>query len=199
MADLNENLNHVSEALGNLVEQFKDKENLADFITPFVQQVQDAEAAAFELINERTIEAAVGVQLDGIGSIVGVARGGLNDDDYRLRIQAQIKINLSSGTMEELITILDLLIANSFEIRDFYPAGLVVTVADELAEDPELIARTVKRARPAGVDASFEYTLTDDSATFTFASGDTAEASAAQGFGNDAGTTGGKFSDAEEM
>ena len=88
---------HVQEGLANLVQQFKDKPDLAALLTSYLEQIQDLETAYFGLLTERTLNAAVGVQLDGIGAIVGEDRRGRDDADYRLAIRARIKASTPAG------------------------------------------------------------------------------------------------------
>lgn len=99
---------HVAEALGNYIQKFKGKPRLMALTTAYIEQIQDLEDAFYQLITDRTIETAVGAQLDGIGSIVGEAREGREDEDYRLAIRVRILLNLTNGTIEQVIEILSL-------------------------------------------------------------------------------------------
>ena len=69
-------------------------------------QIQDLEDSSFEVLLNRWIDTAVGVQLDGVGAIVGEAREGRGDDEYRLAIKARIQINFSEATPEDILTAL---------------------------------------------------------------------------------------------
>jgi hypothetical protein len=187
--------NHAEEAQARQVEQFKEKPDLAAIIDAASDQTQDDEDVFFELLDERALDVAVGVQLDGLGEIVGEDRLGRSDDDYRLGIRAQIKKNVSSGTGDEILEIVALLTSNTHELVEFFPAGLALIFDDALPEDPVQLAANLPVA--AGVRGTVQYTLQDDDDTFTFASGDTPETSSTQGFSNDGGTSGGAYSDAE--
>lgn len=171
---------HVDEAKALLVEQFRGKPDLEALLSAFIAQVQDLEDVLFQLLENRWLDTASGVQLDGIGAIVGLERLGLNDDDYRTALRAQIRLNRSSGTIPDNTTILELLISNSFRIREWFPAAFDVVVSDEFTEDPENVAARISKA--AGVRAYLEYTGEDDDYTFTFADADTAQTSPVQGF-----------------
>jgi len=200
MAELTKKTTHTAEALDHLLEVLKGKPDLAAFIAPFIDQIQDAENAAFELIDERTIDAAVGVQLDGIGQIIGETRDGRTDDDYRAGLKAKILINKTSGTIEEIIEIVILLVSNSVDIQDFYPASFYVNIVGALVDlDPVLLAGIISSAKPAAVNAAMIYQGDIDANTFTLASGDAVETSSTQGLANDAGTTGGKLRQAEGL
>lgn len=194
MGDLAKKTTITAEALANLIEVLKGKPNLSVLASAFLDQLQDVENASFELIDERTIDASVGIQLDRLGQIIGLARGGLSDDDYRSRLKAQIKINRSSGTVEELLEILALLETQTLELTQSPPAGFTITVIQPTA-DPDLLALIIRDAKAGGVGGDLHITLSPDSEVFRFATGDTEEASTTQGHGNDGGTTGGKFAD----
>ncbi len=117
---LTHKLTHVADGLAHLAYQFQDLPHFEAILTAWLNRIQEIEDVLWELIDERTIDAAVGVQLDGIGAIVGEPRLGKTDDEYRLFIKARRLVNLSSGTVPELIEILGLLTENTIEYRVEY-------------------------------------------------------------------------------
>ena len=196
MTELTKKTTITAEALANLIELFKGKPKLAAFISAFTDQSQDLEDGAFGVLLDTIIETAAGVQLDGAGVIVGRARGGLSDDLYRVRLQAQILLNKSSGTLDEVLVIVALLDASPMtNVIEKYPAGFVIEILD-IQSDPAQLARIIAEARSAAVNGHLHYSLSPVAELFTFASGDTPEADTNRGFANDAGTTGGKYADA---
>lgn len=86
---------------GNNNEKF-----IATLATPF----QSLESALQQLLTERSIDTAVGAQLDVIGRIVGQARNGLDDDTFRRYCRARVSTNKSTGVVEDLITVTDLIV-----------------------------------------------------------------------------------------
>ncbi len=196
MTELTKKTTITSEALANLIEFFKRKPKIAAFISAFVDQSQDVEDGAFEVLLDTIIETAVGVQLDGIGVIVGRARGGLSDPLYRVRLQAQILLNKSSGTLDEILTIIILLEAAPIvDVSESFPAGFIIEIL-EIQGDPAQLAAIIAEARSAAVNGHLHYSLSPAAELFTFASGDVPEVDTSKGFANDAGTTGGKYADA---
>ncbi len=187
---------HAGKAKANLLEEFKGLPNWEKLLDVYSRQIQDLEDMFFELIEKRFIDDAVGAQLDGLGRIIGAPRNGLADEPYRVQLRVQIRINRSSGTVEDIISVVALLATNPVHVRIFPPASFVVTLNDAVATVPVELAAPVGNARMAGVGTSIEFTQSDDDDTFTFASGDVAELDTRRGFSNDAGTTGGKFADA---
>jgi len=200
---LTKTTDHVTEALGNRLEQFKNSPKMAAFITAFVNQIQDLEEASFELYLDRWIDTAVGVQLDGMGSIVGEDREGRGDDAYRLAIKAQIQINFSDATPEDILRALVNFYNRTYEMIEIPPAAFIIRLVDAwvtgVDSDPEDFVSLLNNVNGAGIKAWFQYSIVDDDATFTFASGDALEASTMQGFGDDAQITGGIMSEIVEV
>jgi len=91
-------------------------------VAAFAGPAQDVENVLQQLLLQRWIDTAVGVQLDQLGKIVGQAREGRDDDDYRRFIRARILTNRSDGRFETLITIA-LLVLNE--------VGVTIRVTDE--------------------------------------------------------------------
>ena len=67
------------------------------------EQMESIKAVADELSVAMLMLSASGVQLDFLGSIQGVSRGGASDNDYRARIGRAISYNLSSGEMAKIL------------------------------------------------------------------------------------------------
>jgi Protein of unknown function (DUF2612) len=114
---------HVAQAQDRLVQQYKESTNLNNFIKSIVDPIQILENETFNVYINRSINTAVGYQLDGIGKIVGIERGDLNDVNYRAAIVAQIEINISGGEPESIINAMRALF-NPLVIDyvDIYPA-----------------------------------------------------------------------------
>ena len=71
---------HTVRTLALLIEQFKPATLLKGFISAFTNSLQETEDTAADLMTRRLISTSIGVQLDGVGSIVGETRQGRNDD-----------------------------------------------------------------------------------------------------------------------
>jgi len=97
------NPDHSVRALSRLTSQFKDKENIEKFIKIFMDELQEAEDALFQLLTMRSLTTAEGAQLDTIGEQVGALRAGQNDTEYRIAIGKQITVS-DSGTAEVRVT-----------------------------------------------------------------------------------------------
>lgn len=155
----------LAEAVGNLIDQFKGQPNIEALVSAWAQQSQDVETAAFGLLTLTTLANAEGPQLDGLGAIVGVERGGKNDTDYRTRIAAQILINNSSGTIEQLLEIAVTMGATTVTLNEVPPAKIELVGGVSLDNGGE-IAAAIQAARAAGVGSWF--TWFDDTPAFLF-------------------------------
>lgn len=123
MSQITEIADHSSQAIDRLTSQFKDKEKISGFISAFVDQVQELETVFQDLLSDRSLNQASGEQLDGLGRIVGIERGGRNDADYKNLIIAKIGQNTSKGLAENLINVFILLTSSSrVHFIEYYPA-----------------------------------------------------------------------------
>jgi len=158
MGALSKKTDQVAEGLATLIQQYRNKPKIAAFLTAYLEQIQDLENVYFDLIIERTIDNAVGVQLDGLGAIVGEDREGRSDTDFRLWIRARIQANRSNGYVNELIAITLLVTTdNTVWISQYPPASMHITIGGVLDEDPDQIALLLNGAIAAGVGGAIIY------------------------------------------
>jgi hypothetical protein len=111
----------------------EDDTNIIQFLTALVAPIQDLENAIQQLLTERTVDRAIGVQLDVIGRLVKQRREGRLDDDYRRHLRARIKANRSSGIVEEWLAIAELIVYDDdayYQIDQQGVAGAVLRVLD---------------------------------------------------------------------
>jgi len=99
------NTDYCGQAKGRLIEQFENKSNINDYLCVLTSPFQELEFVFQELKTLRELQNAFGVQLDGLGDIVGIDRRGRSDTEYRDLIAFQAAINSSSGDAETLISI----------------------------------------------------------------------------------------------
>jgi hypothetical protein len=157
MTTMTQKTTRVTEAQGRLIEQFRGHTNIDAIVKAFAQQSQDLEDAAFQVIENTLVATAVGVQLDELGEIVGVERGGKSDADYRVRIGAQIILNSSSGTIEELLALATALGATTDTvITEVQPAKIEVAVNVPISNGEE-VGIVMSQAKPAGVGFWFTW------------------------------------------
>ena len=113
MAEITIITTHVVDAKDRLIEQYRDAEKLPNFhavLEIFSQRFQGVETILEDWNKDVSIFDAVGIQLDKIGTIVGLARvSGQTDDKYRSLLFIKIMQNNAQGTGEQLITVTKLL------------------------------------------------------------------------------------------
>jgi hypothetical protein len=185
---------HMDRAPRRFIEQFKDKPKLAAILTSYIRQIQNLEDCAWEVIESRTI-ASSGKSLDSIGRIVGRKRYGLSDADYRIAIRAQIRINRSSGTAEDIIAVAKLSLPDyTIEYLEHYPASIQVNAVGAALFTIGMVVANLRAAKMGGVRLGFVYSFVDPSETFTLSSDTAYETDEDQGFGSSADATlGGQF------
>lgn len=100
--------------------------NLAFKNIGLVDQIQEIEDVLFQLLLNRSIDTATGVQLDRVGRIVGLRRAGSqSDSDYRELLLIQIQSNLSNGEINRFIQILKSFTGSTtVSITELFPAAL---------------------------------------------------------------------------
>lgn len=114
---------HADRAKALLPEQFKGKPNLEKILEIFAVHIQENETVLFDLLTGRALATAIGVQLDGLGTILGEERLGRSDETYRSALYVRITINLSSGTPDTMIDVLSALTGASLvKFNELFPA-----------------------------------------------------------------------------
>lgn len=193
---------HVTRGLRKLLGQFQDKPKLRALLATYLKQIQALEDHANATMATLTIGTGVGITLDRIGRIVGRGRNGLSDADYVFALRAQIRINRSSGTLQDFIDVLTVALHASqlFTVVavDTGPGSVEVTVLGQLALTQVLpMWQNVSAARAGGIRLEFIFSVQTVANTFCCAPtmvGPTqfGPSSATQGFGWDSGAaTGG--------
>lgn len=115
--------------------------NLKRLLAAALMGAQDLEAALQQLLTQRNILTAVGAQLDVIGKIVGQARDGLSDDDFRRYCRARIAAHKSKGATEDLIKVISLVVLDDAAVVQVLNEGAAtvrifvheISMADSLA------------------------------------------------------------------
>ena len=161
---------HVEEGLGHFTSVFKDKENIKKLATVFLERTQELEDVLYDLYSKRDLNNATGYQLDGLGKIVGIERGGRDDDDYRNLIIAKIGQNTSKGFPENLITVFNLITKSdrSHLLENFIAECEIYGNNDFSDMNIEDIYKFCQKVLPAGCRL-FHIGYFDDTEPFSFA------------------------------
>lgn len=153
--------NHIQRAISLLAAQFQETKpddsatNLQKLLSVLVASAQDLEDVNWQLYSQRWLNTAIGVQLDGIGEILGLPRNlGESDESYRERLRFQAFINRSTGTPEEIIFVLSTLTqATNVIYTELYPAAFqLYTNGAVFPNPPSTLVNVIKQISPAGVN-----------------------------------------------
>lgn len=156
-----------------LAEEFR-KPRTSQLVRGVGAQFQQLEDAVWQLYTLRGIDTAAGWVLDVLGKIVGERRQGSLDDDYRIRIRARIRTNLSDGTTEDVLAVMRLLlgpIVASLTVQEFFPAGFVLRVVGAVLTPTQvqIFSSFLRQARGAAIDAQLGYQTVPDADAFVCA------------------------------
>lgn len=99
--------------------------NISLLLSAFGVSVQDLESALQQVLRQRTLENAIGAQLDAIGAIVGQPRDGLDDNTYRRYCRATVAAHRSNGTVEDIIRVANFVI--------FDPSAIYIVAQESIA------------------------------------------------------------------
>lgn len=127
-------------------------------------------AAMRAVLTQRSIDTAVGAQLDVLGALVGRARQGVTDDEiYRRYIRAQISANKSDGTIPDILTVARAVLGNGGTIVNSNTgcAAYVLRVEGLAVSDDVagVLVELVLQATSAGVRAVVEWSSADPTTT----------------------------------
>jgi hypothetical protein len=101
-------VDHVAEGLALLIDQYKGRPRLEGMLRSYLEEIQEFEVAAHQVLNGYIVDNAVGAQLDVIGRVVGQKRKGQSDETFRVYLRARIAANRSRGTTNDLLRVLSL-------------------------------------------------------------------------------------------
>lgn len=188
---------HCEEGKALLISQFRDKPRIEGVLCALLDGVQDLHDAIWQVLTERWLDSATGVQLDQLGTIVALPRTGWIDGTYRQLLRAQILTLRSKGTWPDIGKVLAALgITLSAAVYD-EPGMAAMRVILGEALDGDVTAQDVfnfvVRAKPAGVRFVLEFPVADVLETFTWADGDVNQADTLRGWADDTETLGGYF------
>lgn len=152
---------HCAEGKVRLLFRYRNKPRLEAVLCTLTDQLSELEVAARDVWVGRQLDTAVGVQLDGIGDIVGEPRKGRTDEVYRIFLRVRILVNRSDGKVEQLYAILvQAFGAVPMAITEHYPASLQVVLYEAIGDVlPGDFVMYLRQAKGGGVRLEFSYTV----------------------------------------
>jgi hypothetical protein len=189
---------NVEAAQARQVQRWKGKINIDKILKIRANRIQLLEDVLNQMINQRALSTASGVQLDGIGEFYGAqgARGNRSDDEYRAFLQVLPAKLRQAGQHEILIqALVNLTGASKIETDYFWPRAMalyaLVPDVDALTNESD-INREMQAIRAQGI--RLDIGLKQASGSFVFSSSPSGGVPSGSGFATLAdGSDGGKF------
>lgn len=163
---------HQVRGLARILQAKEDDAGFQAWLSSYLKQIQKLEDATWEVIQKVGIDDLEGVGLDALGVLVGRGRNGLGDPDYRIAIRAQIRINRSSGTALDMLTIARLSVPSGFSFRltEHFPATEQIQVLGEVNFGIAVLLENLLQAKMGGVRLILQYAERPDDELFAFSS-----------------------------
>jgi hypothetical protein len=140
----------VTRGQERLANQFADKPKILGVVKAMLSAFGGIEETADQIRAQRNLYIAQGKQLDGLGYIVGEARQGREDDEYRDAIIFRIFVNTSNGTPEDLLKGLRYLTKpDDVQYMEQYPATAMLFT--DGATIPKYLQSTMQSLSPAAI------------------------------------------------
>lgn len=159
---------HADRGVAILPLQFRKKEFIAALLRSWLKRAQDIEDAFWDLIVETTLQTSIGDALDQIGELLAFSRGVLDDDDYRVILRAIIRARKSSGTSEDLLDVIGLLLGSiDFSTLDGY-ASWFVEPHEPMPFSAEVVLSVLGITKAGGVQLQLIDPPDEETDLFTF-------------------------------
>ena len=150
-----------------LIQQFRDKPIIGARLTIFNAMLQEIADTLVGIGSLKSIDDAVGMQLDNIGGVLGVIRNGLSDSDFRVVLSVQILLNHSCGEPSSLIRAARML-TNPAKVlySEYYPAHVVIGLSIPQSI-PSNMMQVLQSVKAGGVGLTV-VSAVDDADVFRF-------------------------------
>ena len=159
---------HADRAVGRLADQYRGSVTVTALVRLFAAGVQSLEDSLWADL-QLDLATATGAQLDLFGKLVGQARAGMDDATYRLWIQARSRLNRSSGTGPDILSIFGLVVpaGASTTLMQWFPKSFVLRIGTLPLANAAMLAELLAQATEAGTYSTLEFLTTTPAATFT--------------------------------
>lgn len=96
-------MDYAALAKSRLTSVFQEKPAIEAVVCALPSQLTLFEDVADQVKNGRSVDTAIGVQLDKIGLSIGELRQGRSDDDYRQALKFRVFLNVSKGRVSDVM------------------------------------------------------------------------------------------------
>lgn len=122
----------------------------------WVSTLQGIENTLQDMLSQKNVDNAVGAQLDLLGKVVGQARGGRTDADYRRFIRAKVKVNKSNGIYDDILQVSVLVLNNvAYTLKSFQNGPATMTLLIQGVALPmalaQILSGLLQKTKSAGV------------------------------------------------
>ena len=181
---------HVADGLARLTQRWRDLPVIEGILSAWLTEVQHLEDALWSIL-ALTIATATDDQLAQYGVLLGVSDPG--GGQFLALLRAAALAIRSSGTGDELRAVLYAVKqqVGAYEIREYFPAALVVEPVVFVAPPAAMVHAIARRAVAAGVRLLTVEVPAGD--TFAWSDTDETVTDADRGFSDTAGLVGGQL------
>jgi hypothetical protein len=150
--------------------------NIRKVLRILIAPYQDLENVFQQILMSRVIDDAEGESLNMLGRIVGQARDGFSDEDYRRLIRARVAANRSSGAIEHVLDVVRLTLNDPdayLHLTHIDNATMVLKIEDvaTAADVATLVMRMARQVAAGGVRLILEWGVSAPAEWFRFDSG----------------------------
>lgn len=144
---------HEALALRRLISQYRGQPTFEALLQLIGRRARGIDQEATNVAAYRGLDTAYGVGLDRLGVVLELARDGLDDARYRLRLRAAAQARASHGYPDELIAVLLTLLDGAVTptVEEHYPAAVVFEAEPIPNADGWAFAALLRRAVAGGV------------------------------------------------
>ena len=154
--------------------QYKGKPGWEIVLRIIARQCEELEAALLQLYTLRSIDASEGKQLDNLGTVVGLERNAMTDEQYRAHLRARIRANRSNTSIRDVRAVFAAALPTAtVTITEYRPASF--SLALEEVTTTEALANIYRAlltlAKAGGVATRLHWQPAEDAESFTFDGG----------------------------
>lgn len=142
---------HEHLAVSRTIERWRTKAAQQAILRSFGPEIQELENVFWEILLSRFVTHAYGVSLERIGKIVGQAKEGMIEAQFRIWVMARIRINRSNGRPDDVIEVLQIVGEDDFRFLEYYPRSFDVHFDETPDTAADLLAGLVRPTRMGGI------------------------------------------------
>lgn len=167
-------MNLRDEAESLLLHQFEGSAKLKALLNALIKPLDEVLEQLQYLHNGCYIDEATGERLDIIGRIVGQARNGLNDEEYKPWLKVRIRLNIGYGRAQDVLEILKILDCTVL-LQEYLPNLVEISFLKEPKVHLKSLFSIVKAACPVAINCQFKRSFKEPLFSFDVSMGHFAE------------------------